>query len=73
MPHMNEDAHSDEAESDDAERIIRRFVPKLATKMRQAVEEKMASLGRPLTASEVEECAIIVGKRLVLRLFDEQD
>ena len=72
MAHMNEDAPNRDTESDDAERIIRRFVPKLASKMRQAVEEKMAVLGRPLTASEVEECAISVGKRLVLRLFDEQ-
>jgi hypothetical protein len=73
MADMNEDAHKHDAESDDAERIIRRFVPKLASKIRQEVEAKMASFGRPLTATEVEECAISVGKQLVLRLFNEQD
>lgn len=55
--------------SGEAERIIRRFVPKLATEIRKAVEDRTAELGRPLTPAEVEECAANVGAQLVLRLF----
>jgi hypothetical protein len=68
---MDKKVEHSESQSADAERLIRRFVPKLASDIRKAVEEKMAELDRPLSPQEVEECATTVGAQLVLRLFGE--
>ena len=69
----NQSSQAGESSPADAERIIRRFVPKLAADIRQTVEARMNELGRPLSPAEVEECAASVGAALIKRLFGDSD